>query len=397
LPSLAEKSGLFASILYLFSFINLTTSDYYSGIQLTIFFFVLSLYLISIKKPIWAGIATALSFFTRFYSAPLILALIIYILIKERKQFWKFIFSAGAIFIIFNGILFIIFGQNYIQNVFGYNINKFEQLDKLSVFRFFVKWDIFLLFLSALGAIFVRPFNLMIILGILSAGLFMSFFPDIYYLYYNLLLPFLAISAGLLASTIIIFPLKKASHTEFLREDCQSDTCKTGGASSAEKNSVWLAKKKLPFVVIIIIFAISSYNIYYYIKDHSGTARIDYLNDLNNFISENSAPQDKIYGSFEIVPLVAGATNRQIVNNFIDTNNKTFTTGIYKLDEREKILKDEKVKFIITKVLVNEQGYLIELGNYISLDFLKTNCQIVKQYPIYKDYYSNLMLVWQCF
>ena len=81
----------------------------------------------------------------------------------------------------------------------------------------------------------------------------------------------------------------------------------------------------------------------------------------------------------------------------IDTNNKTFTTGIYKLPEREKILAEQKVKFIITKVLVNEQGYLIELGDYISLGFLQTNCTIVKQYPIYKDYYSNLTLVWECF
>jgi hypothetical protein len=98
-----------------------------------------------------------------------------------------------------------------------------------------------------------------------------------------------------------------------------------------------------------------------------------------------------------LAPLVAGATGRQIVENFIDTNNKTFSTGLYKLPEREKILADQKVKFIITKVLVNEQGYLIELGDYISLDFLKNNCQVVKQFPIYKDYYSNLTLVWKCF
>ncbi|MDD5290341.1 MAG: glycosyltransferase family 39 protein [Patescibacteria group bacterium] len=396
-----EKAGLFAAIFYLFSFLNLATSDYYSGVQLTVFFFILSLYLVSIKKPVWAGVATALSFFTRFYAAPLILALIIYLLIKERKQFWKFIFSAGAVFILINAALILGFGQNYLQNVFSYNIHKFEQLEKLRVFRFFVQWDIALLTLATLGAALVRPFNLMILLGAAAAGLFIGFYPDIYYLYYNLLLSFLALSAGMLFARLFSFchsdrkpePQARAEVEESLILSIGERRRDPSTSSRYYGTSLGMTIK----IVIIVLFAISGYNIYYYLKDHAGAARIDYLSELNKFVIENSTPQDKIYGSFEITPLVAGATGRQIVENFIDTNNKTFSTGIYKLPEREKILANEKVKFIITKVLVNEQGYLIELGDYISLNFLQTNCQVVKQFPIYKDYYSNLTLVWQCF
>ncbi|MBU4482262.1 hypothetical protein L6278_00540, partial [Candidatus Parcubacteria bacterium] len=113
-------------------------------------------------------------------------------------------------------------------------------------------------------------------------------------------------------------------------------------------------------------------------------------------IIQNSNPQDKIYGSFEVAPLVAIMTGRQIVGNFIDTNNKTFSTNMFNLAEREKILAKEKVKFIITKTLVNQQGQLLELGRYISLDFLNTNCQAIKTFPIKKDYYSNLLVVWEC-
>jgi hypothetical protein len=390
-----ELAGLCAAIFYLFSFLNLTTSDYYSGAQLTIFFFVLALYLISLKKPIAAGVTVALSFFTRFYAAPLILALIIYLLLKERKQFWRFIFSAGTLFILINVALYLGFGQNYLQNVLSYNVHKFEQLEKLRVFRFFMRWDIALLTLAALGATLVRPINLMILLGAATAGLFIGFFPDIYYLYYNLLLPFLAGSAGLFLSRVCHSDRRSDEHRTVVEESLTLSVI--DGRRDPSTSSRILGTTLGMTLCVFVLFAISGYNIYYYLRDHAPAAHIDYLSELNTFVAENSSPNDKIYGSFEITPLVAGATGRQIVRNFIDTNNKTFSTGIFKLEEREKILAEQKVKFIITKVLVDADGNLVELGDYISLNFLQTNCQIIKQYPIYKDYYSNLTLVWECF
>ena len=185
------------------------------------------------------------------------------------------------------------------------------------------------------------------------------------------------------------------------RGEVSSPTCPPARQVGAYNNEIPRRPKIAGLLgmtfTVVILFAISGYNIYYYLKDHAGAARIDYLSELNKFVADNSKPGDKIYGSFELVPLVAGATGRQIVENFIDTNNKTFTTGIYKLPEREKILAEEKVKFVITKVLVDADGNLLELGDYISLNFLQTNCRVIKQFPIYKDYYSNLTLVWNCF
>ncbi len=372
LASQKEKlAGVFASFLYLFSFLILTTSDYFSGVHLTIFLCLVSLYLICKNKPVWAGLLSALALLTRFYAAPIILALIIFILLNKnkRKHFWKFLLTSGSIFIGINLILYLIFKQNYISDVLLYHLLKFEEQSRLMVLQFFLNWDWPLLILAGLSFFIIKIKKLILpIIGIITTGLFLYLFKDIYYLYFNLLLPFIAILAGLLLAKIIIISLNYQKYFVYFI---------SGG-------------------IILALALLSFSHINFYLKDHANSARIDYIKDLNNFIIQNSNQEDKIYGSFEIAPLVAIMTNRQIVGNFIDTNNKTFSTNMFDLTEREKILAKEKVKFIIAKTLVNQKGQLLELGGFISLNFLNSHCQVAKTYPIKKDYYSNLLVVWEC-
>ena len=143
-------------------------------------------------------------------------------------------------------------------------------------------------------------------------------------------------------------------------------------------------------------FLLSLTHLNFYLKDHANTARIDYIHDLNNFIIKNNNSQDEIYGSFEITPLVSIMTGREITSNFIDTNSKTFSTGMFNLDTREKILKNNKTKFILTKILASPEGKILALDNFISFNFLNKYCKPIKNYAIKKDYYSNLLVVWQC-
>jgi len=364
-------AGLTANIFYLFSFLILTTSDYFSGIHLTVFLCLFSIYLLFKKQHIWAGIFSALALLTRFYAAPIVLALIIFILLNKhkRKYFWKFVLSSGLIFIIFNLILYLIFKQNYLQDVFFYHLFKVEEQSRLAVFKFFIQWDWPILILAGLS-LFMNKWKKLIlpITGLILTSIFLFIFKDIYYLYFNLAMPFIVILAGLLISKLLIMSCVYKKTWRYLIYIC----------------------------LIISISALTISHVIFYLQDHSQSARIDYIQDLNKFIINNSAPEDKIYGSFEIVPLIAVMTNRQIANNFIDTNTKTFSTGMFKLDKREKILKQEKVKFIIVKTLVNQQAQLLELGNFISIDFLNSYCQIAKTYPIKKDYYSNLLVIWKC-
>lgn len=364
-------AGILSVILYLFSFLILTTSDYFSGAHLTIFLCLFSIYLLLKNKPAWSGLLSALALLARFYAAPIILAIIIFILLNKnkRKHFWKFILSSGSIFIGINLILYLIFKENYIQDVFIYNLLKTEVQSKMSVFKFFLEWDWPLLILASLSLL-INKFKKLILplLGVLTTGLFLFIFQDIYYLYFNLLMPFIAILAGLFLARIVVTSLNYQKYfIHFV----------SGG-------------------IILALLMLSLTNINFYLKDHAGTARIDYIENLNNFIINNSNSQDKIYGSFEITPLVSVMTGREIVGNFVDTNSKTISTGMFDINEREKILKNNKIKFIITKILVSPDGNILALDNFISFNFLENNCQPVKTFPIKKDYYSNLLIVWEC-
>ncbi len=364
-----ELAGIFAVTFHLFSFVVLTTSDYFSGVEMVVFLILLAAYFLEKGRPIWSAIFATLALLTRLYAAPLVVALAFYVLISQRKNLWKFALTGTGVFLGANLLLYLAFGQNYLNDVLFYHLSKFEELDKTRVFNFFLRWDWLLLSLAAVSILIVKWKKIILpLLAAILVGVFLFWFKDIYYLYFNLLLPFLAILAGVVLAEILrIWSWSKKSFVISL------------------------------LVVIFFLLILSGYNGYYYFQDHAGAARINYFSDLAEWLKNNSQPTDKIYGSFEIVPLLAGATGRQIAGNFIDTNNKTFSTGMFKLAEREKILAQEKPKFIITKVLIDNQGNLLELGSFISLEFLQKNCQIAKQYPIAKDYYSNLMLVWGCF
>lgn len=366
-----KLAGVFAVILYLFSFLILTTSDYFSGVHLTVFLCLASIYLLFKKHPVWAGFLCALALLTRFYAAPVVLALIIFILLDkdQRKCLWKFILSSGLIFISINLILYFIFKQNYIQDVLFYHLLKVEEQSRLGVFKFFIQWDWPILVLAGMAFFIIKIKKLILPLtGIIFTSLFLFIFQDIYYLYFNLLLPFIVILAGLFLAKII-------------------------NISSLYKKSFFYCASG---AIILAVILLSLTHLNFYLKDHANTARIDYIHDLNNFIIKNNNSQDEIYGSFEITPLVSIMTGREITSNFIDTNSKTFSTGMFNLDTREKILKNNKTKFILTKILASPEGKILALDNFISFNFLNKYCKPIKNYAIKKDYYSNLLVVWQC-
>src|SRR6056297_861646 len=118
----------------IFSFSVLTTSDYSSGVHLTTMFFVISLYfVVNKKKPLWGVVFSALALLTRLYVAPAILGLLIYLLLKDRKNFLRFSLSLGLLFVSINLVLLGFFGADYFESVYRYHLLKSEGLSKTKV------------------------------------------------------------------------------------------------------------------------------------------------------------------------------------------------------------------------------------------------------------------------
>ncbi len=358
----SSSYGLIASILYLFSFVVLTTTDHSTGVHLTTMFFIISLYLTSRQRFFLAGIFSAFSLLTRLYSAFAIIGIMLYLLIKNRKGLFKFISGLALTFIPANILLLIFFGKNYINSVFLYHFLKSQGISKLKIFSFFIRWDFIPVILSILAIPLKnkRKIALPLVAGT-TISLFYLFYTDIYYLYLGLLVPTLAIIGSW---------------------------------------TLYSFSKKIPrriFVPILIIFLgfVMINNTIFYLKDHAPTAKIDFIQDLTEYIEKNSKPNETIYGSFEITPLVALLSEREITGNYVDTNEKTFLTGMYDINQRTNEI-NQSTKFVIMKALLDSRGYIIAMDNIIDGKVLLKECKIKKIYPVKRDYEDNAVLVFDC-
>jgi len=286
----------------------------------------------------------------------------IFLLIKNRKTFLKFILGVIIIFVPINLLLILLFKENYLNSVFLYHLLKSEGISKLIIFKFFLRWDFILIFLSAFALTFKNKKK--ILFPLIVAGVILLFYiayADIYYLYLGLLIPFLAIIGGY---------------------------------------SLYKLTKKIPqkFLFILIIFLLGIiiiHNSSFYIKDHSSTAKIDFIYDIVEYVQENSEINDKIYGDFEIAPLVALMSKRKIINNYVDTNEKTFISGLYNIQERTNTIRGN-VKFILMKALLDQEGKILHMNGIIEQSFLLEECNLTKTYSINADYSDNTILVFDC-
>ncbi|MBU1204272.1 MAG: glycosyltransferase family 39 protein [Nanoarchaeota archaeon] len=352
--------GLVSSILYLFSFLVLLTTDYSTGVHISAFFVLGMVYFIELGKPVVSGIFGSLAMLTRLYSPFAIAGVGLYVLIWKRKWFWKFILSCGGLFLIVS-LFFEIISGNYVLNVFLFRMGlvKGIGLNKWNVFKFFFKGD-FVLVLGSIGwLLFGKGKRKLLVPGLVSLFLIMFYavYSDVYYLYFGLIVGCLAMFA-----TRFIFLFRK------LR-------CFKWG-------------------VVVFLILLTCWNVGFYFKNHVSSANIDFIDELVELVEENSLESDTIYGSFDIVPLVGLLSGRRLAGNIADTNPKNLMTGMVEVEDI--VEKIRGVKFIITKISLDSRGNTLGFGLSIPADFLKKECEVVKVYLVKKDYSDNAVVLWDC-
>ncbi len=355
-------TGLIASTLYLFSFVILTTTDHSTGIHLTTMLVVISYYFLDREKYFLAGVIASLALLTRLYAAIAIIGLMIYLLIKNRKALLKFILGIAVIFIPVNLALILMFKESYLNSVFLYHLLKSAGISKLNIFAFFLKWDILLVLLS-LSSLFFKNKKRLLLPFITTATIFLFylFYADIYYLYLGLMIPFLAIL----------------------------------GASTIHNLTEKIQEKNRFIIIILILVILITPTTCFYLRDHAQASKITFTSEITEFVKNNTSPQETIYGSFEITPLIALFSDRKIAGNYIDTNEKTFLSGIYNVENRTNELRGN-VSLVIMKTLLDQNGNPLYLEKIVSSDFLLKECNLTKIYPIKKDYEDNAVIIYTC-
>lgn len=353
--------ALISSTLYLFSFIVLSTAQYWVGVQLTTMFILISCYFIYEKKYLLGGIIASLALMVRLYALFAITGIIVYLLIKNRESCLRFFKGVMILFLSVNIILFFLFRERYIIPVFLYTLLRTGGVFRFEVLKNFLVGDAILVLLS-LVALFLKD-KKKLLLPFLVAGFIITsymLYRDVYSMYFAFVAPFLAILGGYVLYSLV-------------------------------KN---ISSYKHVLTLCIIIFFIVQ-NSYIYIRQYSPAQSIDFIDDIKGFVEKNSTPDDKIYGDSGITPLIALLSGRKIVNNYVDTNRKTFDSGLFDVNERTNSIRG-KVRFVIIRVLVGSKGDVTGVREIIDQKFLSEECSLVNSYSIKENQENCAILLFDC-
>ncbi len=316
-------SGIFFLALLLFNYELLKVTNHPFGVSLAAAFLMFSLYFFLEERPLAGGIFWGLASVTGLYALPWGAVPAAYYLLTpgRRASLPGFLLGFLLVFGTVNGIALLLFGGRYFTPVYIYHLLKPPSPDPVSdIYIRTVRRNLLVFFLPFLyawaprspkrNAVFAAGFGYLIILAALN---------PLFTQYFMLPIPFLAwITAVALAGTIRLF----------------SPTGRRAAALGA---------------ALLLLAAFTRDNISRYIE-RERIIGFQTWQECRDFIRENSAPGDLIFGQVTVTPLLALLTGREIALDMVDTNHMRFRSGLADFDRViDELESEERLKFIIVQ------------------------------------------------
>ncbi len=349
-----------SSALYLFSFIILSTSDHQSGVFFASLMAVLSYYFYTKNKYLLSGISIAFTLLAKAYFIPIALSIGLLFLIDKK---WKDLvrFAAGALFagliVMLPTVVFAF--PDFINNVFEYSLTRSQGIDKTRIFWFAITHD-FPLFLIFIFNLFLINQNKFFGLVSLFSILFLILYQDVYYLYLNLLIPFLCLS-----------------YYHFHQK----------------LNKVF----DLPngFLLIILSFFFL-YNFISYHQNFRDLQKINNIEQIANIIKKEN-PRF-LYGTNDIVPALSYLSHTPLLNKVIDTNANIYRRGILDADQMTADAIKQKSIIVTHGVFYPDQGVRIDTTDEIfDKGQIEKSCTLIDSFPVQTEGIENRLNLFRCF
>lgn len=322
--------GIFFIIIFLFNYELLKISTHPFGLNLTVLFIMISVYFFLEDRAFPCGLFWGLAAVTGLYALPWgLIPALFYLFDEARWRNWGGF--AGGFLLIFgtvNLIFVLIFREQYTTPVYLYHFLKPRGRELVAdVFIQVIKRNFLLFFLPFLyvWSPKSRPASAVLAAAVVYL-LFLTALNPLFTQYFMLPLPFLAwIGAKSLSLCIRKFssPLARAGQLVvclLIATGFTADGWSLGGALD---------------------------NLQRYVVHERGT---DFRNlrACSDFILENSAPGDLLFGHVTTVPLLALLTGRDIALDVVDTNHMRFKSGVADLEKTLDRLSEEiRLKFFI--------------------------------------------------
>lgn len=352
--------SLMSALLYMFSFIVLSTSEHQTGVFTATFFALLGYYLLEKKKFFTSGIFISLAVLTKAYLLPIAVSFFIYLLIKREyrslKQYILGVIAASAVVL---GPFLLIARSELINDVFSYSLTRSAGLNKLEVVWFFVTHDIVFLILLIFSLITIKK-NLILGLISLCSIVFVLFYQDVYYLYLNFIVPFLCLSLPAFIKTA-----RKQFH---------------------------LQKYVLPSIVSLLLII----NFFVYVSSYRSLQKMEHIEEMIATIKKQKPAY--LYGINDITPGLAYFTGVPLLDNIVDTNENIFRKGFLDADKlTDKALSSKTI--IIAHGASYPQQNIDEkiLEEIFNKDKVLKNCRQSGSFPINAEGVVNRINLFSCF
>lgn len=335
-----------APAVYLLSFSILATSIFFTGVQIVIFFIVLALFAHERQKHFVAGICWSLAILAKAYAAPAFLGYIGWRAYKkEKRAAWRAIAgatAAGAVLIL---PFLTISPSNFFDYTFFHHLRRPPGIAKLVTWELFAKTSWFLIILGAAG-LAVKKARAFAVPAVLSLA-FLVFFRDLYFLYTNILIPFLVI----------------------------------GAVSLAERINEWPSNEKKPALLILLVvyLAFTIQTIALYERDYIKQGYFGNAPEIAEYVK--TLPPGDLYGAHDKAPLIALLADRKIFGNHIDTNTQVFAARTTDLNSISESAAEQGVYLIagivdLPQYGIKEQGF----EGYFSREVFDRHCSPLKKF-----------------
>jgi len=353
--------AMVGSILYLFSFIILTTSDHQTGVFLAALFSVVGYYFFQNKKYLFAGIFLGLTLTTKAYFLPIALSYIAYFIFKKN---WKglFNFSKGIVLTVLMCLgPFLIFSQKpFIADTVGYSLHRAAGLSKIEVLVFFLTHDLVLCAILFFNLANVRKNKFFFFVSLFSL-LFLVFYQDIYYLYLNFFVPYLLLSLPYIYTYI-------------------------------EK----LRFKKVTGAVFIFVLLVSLINFIRYVSGFQNLGRITNIDQLTNSIKQEKPSY--LYGVDSLTPALAALTSTPLLDGVIDTNENIFRSGVLDKNKLTDAALNKKTVLVSRGISYPTLGIEDNLAEGIfSKEKIARKCKLIVSQDIHAEGAVNKINLFRCY
>lgn len=349
-----------SSVLYLFSFIVLSTSDHQTGVFTASLFAVLGYLSLQERKIVVSGIFIAIATFTKAYFLPIFLSFIMYFALKKE---WKNLAKLTFAFAITGLIILLPFliqaPKQLIADIFGFSLTRPVGLSKINIMWFFITKDFPLFILLIFNLLNIKKNILFGLISIFSLFFFFGY-QDIYYLYLNFFTPFLCLS---LYEIYYFF-----------------------------KNRFNLQNLVIPTVVLIFILL----NLLTYVSSYKNLGKVENFNKIIATIS--SEKPNFLYGVNDITPLLIVLTHVPALENVNEAHEYFFTRGVY----NKEFLTDRAIK---SKTIIVTHGadypdYNIKqdiLDNIFVKEAIYKNCKNILSAPVLSEGDANRINLFKCY